>query len=139
MFSEPLQAPETCLLPGLFAIVDGCPALVASRCEDCGELAFPRREVCPRCKRFSTVSVAVGQRAQLHSFTVCHTARVGWPAPYLQAYVELPEGLLVFTLISSSVEPRADALKVGMEMELEVEPVHFDNGLLTYKYHPTSN
>jgi uncharacterized OB-fold protein len=126
-------------VPGLFAKSAGGPALLASRCEECGELAFPRRQVCPRCKRFSTVPVEIGQRARLYSFTVCHAARVGWPAPYLQAYVELPEGLRVFTLVSSSIEPSAGALTIGMDMELAIEPVSGGDGPLTYKYRPASN
>jgi uncharacterized OB-fold protein len=113
--------------------------LLGSRCGVCGELAFPGRPVCPRCKRASTAPAEIGQRARLHSFTVCHAARAGWPAPYLQAYVELPEGLRVFSLISSSVEPAADALEIGAEMELVVEPVHGDDGPLTYKYRPAGH
>lgn len=78
----------------------------------------------------------LGEAARLYSFTVCHSAPSGWPAPYLQAYVELPEGIRVFTLISDEVEPTADALDVGTPMELVVEPVHPGSEALTYKYRP---
>lgn len=78
----------------------------------------------------------VGGGATLFSFTVCHAAPAGWRAPYLQAYVELPERLRVFALIASSVPARADALKIGEAMELVVEPVHPDADVVTYKFVP---
>jgi uncharacterized OB-fold protein len=92
--------------------------------------------VCPRCKRRGTERVPVGDGATLFSFTVCHAAPAGWRAPYLQAYVELPERLRVFTLVTSAVEPRADALEVGEPMDLVVEPVHPGSDVVTYKFAP---
>jgi uncharacterized OB-fold protein len=115
------------------------PRLLASRCERCGGHAFPARLVCPRCKERSMTSARIGQRGALYSFTVCHVAPEGWQAPYFQAYVELPEGLRVFSLVSSEVEPQADALRTGMAMELVVEPVLPGSELLTYKYRPAEN
>ena len=81
----------------------------------------------------------LGERGSLYSFTVCHAAPSGWRAPYLQAYVELPEGIRVFTLVSGEVEPRADSLAVGMPMELVVEPVQPGEDSLTYKYRPVES
>lgn len=78
----------------------------------------------------------VGRIGWLSGYTVCHTAPSGWRAPYLQAYVELPEGIRVFTLVSDDVEPDADALTVGEPMELVVEPVHPGATIVTYKYRP---
>jgi uncharacterized OB-fold protein len=78
----------------------------------------------------------IGRTSTLYGFTVCHTAPSGWQAPYLQAYVELPEGIRVFTLVSDDVEPSADALTVGEPMELVVEPVHPEATIITYKYRP---
>lgn len=83
--------------------------------------------------------VRIGQLGVLYSFTVCHVAPAGWRAPYLQAYVQLPEGIRVFSLISSSVEPRSDSLQVGMEMELVLEAVQPGKEVLTFKYRPVSS
>lgn len=125
-----------------FLVEDRCeiapdgPWLLASQCERCGAYAFPARSVCSRCKTRSAKLAKLGRRGTLYSFTVCHVAPAGWQAPYLQAYVELPEGLRVFSLISSSVAPRVDALETGMEMELVVEPVQPGEDLVTFKYRP---
>lgn len=78
----------------------------------------------------------IGRTGVLYGFTVCHTAPSGWRAPYLQAYVELPERIRVFTLVSDAVEPAADALTVGAPMRLVVEPVHPGAATVTYKYRP---
>ncbi len=129
---------EQHLVPGLFALGDdGRPRLVGSRCTRCGEKAFPRREVCPRCKQRTMEPTLLSPEGRLFSFTVCHSAPAGFEAPYLQAYVELPEGLRVFGLISDAVEPRADALRVGMTMALVAEPVGSARGApITYKFRP---
>lgn len=127
---------------GAFLVENRCevgpegPRLLASRCEQCGRYAFPARHVCPRCKRRSMTPVKLGQRGELYSFTVCHVAPAGWQAPYFQAYIFLPEGLRVFSLISSVIEPATDRLRIGMPMELVVEPVHAGSELLTFKYRP---
>ena len=129
----------TALVPGRFTVDgDGRPWLVAARCSRCGVYAFPWRPVCPRCTEPSMEETRVGNRARLFSFTVCSAAPAGWRAPYLQAYVELEERVRVFTLISDTVEPRADALQVGMPMELVVEPVGDEESLVTCKYRPAA-
>jgi uncharacterized protein len=124
------------LVPGLFELGTDGPWLVGSRCRCCGDHVFPSRVVCPRCKRRSMAVEHLGRRGTLYSFTVCHAAPAGWQAPYLQAYIQLPEGLRLFSLVSSDVEPRADALTVGMAVELVVEPVQPGDPLVTYKYRP---
>ena len=125
------------LVSGRFEVrPDGSPRLLATRCSGCERFVFPAREICTRCKRPTMVRVGVGGGARLYSFTICHVAPAGWQAPYLQAYVELPEGIRLFTLISDEVEPRADALEVGMAMELVLEPVLPGSAKTTYKFRP---
>jgi uncharacterized OB-fold protein len=125
------------LLRELFEVDEaGRPWLLASRCGRCAELAFPPRRVCPRCKHRATAVERVGEGARLFSFTVCHAAPEGWDAPYLQGYVELPEGIRVFTLISDEIEPRADALEVGMPMEPVLEALPGAEGAVSYRFRP---
>lgn len=142
MTPGPALPPVSAMPESAFLVEGRCevgpdgPRLLASCCERCGRYAFPGRQVCPRCKRRSMIPVKLGQQGTLYSFTVCHVAPEGWHAPYFQAYIRLPEGLRIFSLISSSVEPRADALRVGMGMELVVEPVEPTSEVVTFKYRP---
>lgn len=136
------RASVSATLPTAFLVEGRCelgpegPRLLASQCERCGRYAFPPRLICPRCKQRSMVQAKLGQRGTLYSFTVCHAAPEGWQAPYFQAYIQLPEGLRVFSLVSSAVQPSAEALRVGMEMELVVEAVQPGSELVTFKYRP---
>ena len=128
------------LVPELLSLDGpGGPHLRGSRCPECGEVSFPFRPVCPRCKTEATEEIPLGRGARLYSFTVCYTAPEGWRAPYLQAYVELPEGIRVFTLISDAVPPETGSLRVGMPMDLVVEPARTGPGgetYSTYKFRP---
>jgi uncharacterized OB-fold protein len=78
----------------------------------------------------------LGERGTLYSFTVCHVAPEGWEAPYLQAYVELPEGIRVFSLVASSVPAKAGSLAPGTPMELVLEPLRPGSEITTFKYRP---
>lgn len=127
------------MLAGLFELDDsGAPALCGRRCLRCGEAMFPPRSACPRCKPGELVPLKLGDGAKLFSFTVCHAGPAGWKVPYLQAYVELPEKLRVFTLISDSVKPDGKALEVGMAMELVIEPLSHAPEVSTYKFRPVA-
>lgn len=133
------EAPQP-VVAGLFEDAeDGRPSLVGSRCLHCGEHCFPFRPVCPRCKRDGTRRVHLSRTGRLYSFTVCYTAPSGWKAPYFQAFIELPELILVFSLIADEITPAEDGLTVGMPMEMLVEPARLGQGgetLVAYKFRP---
>lgn len=62
----------------------------------------------------------------------------GFTAPYVQAFVRLEEGPLVFTPVTGC-EPRDDALTIGQEMELAIEPLRQDEQgqvVLSWTYRP---
>jgi uncharacterized OB-fold protein len=68
-------------------------------------------------------------------------ASPGFAAPYFQAYVDLPEGVTLFSLITGC-EPKEEALQEGMEMELVLEKVGEDergNELIGYKFRPVES
>ena len=77
-------------------------------------------------------------RGRVYSFTVAHVAPPGFVAPYLQAFIDLPEGPRIFSLISG-VEPTPDAMENGMKVELVIEKIR-DNEkgeeVIGYKFRP---
>ena len=84
--------------------------------------------------------VALSRKAKLVSFSVLYQAPEGFDfdVPYIQGTVRLPEGPVLFTLISG-VEARADALKIGQEMEMIVDRLREDeqgNEIVTWKFRP---
>ena len=79
---------------------DGGLQLAGSRCDGCGQLAFPARAVCHRCGRRSPTPSAVGGTGTLYSWTTVHVSTSG-PTPYDVGYVDLP-GLRVFGRLAGS-------------------------------------
>lgn len=122
------------------------PALLGSRCRDCGTWYFPpERAFCrnPGCAGTTLEEVALSSRGRLWSFTdnrypppPPYVAREPFE-PYAIAAVELErEQLVVLGQVVSGVG--ADRLAVGMEMELVVEPLHVteDGPRTIWKWRP---
>ena len=119
---------------------DATPCLLGNRCQGCGTVVFPKMPVCPRCHRNSTMEeIEIGRTGKLYSHTISYFAPKGFKAPAFQAFIDLPEGPRVFSLIGSQCPVERGVLEDGMEMQLIVEPLadtaeHKDE--LTYKYIP---
>ncbi|MDO8793921.1 MAG: Zn-ribbon domain-containing OB-fold protein [Vicinamibacterales bacterium] len=113
--------------------------LIGSKCSNCGYVSFPKRIVCPSCLKDNTMKeVNLSGKARLDRFTVAHQAPVGLKAPYIQAYVQLEEGPMLFTLVDG-VEQKADALKPDQKMEVVIGKVKEDeqgNDLIAWKFRP---
>ncbi len=134
------------LLPGAYSVPNGgagggeAPHLIGSRCRGCGATVFPKMAVCPACRADDTMEVTpMGASGKLYNFTIAYVAPQGFQAPYFQAFVDIPEGPRVFSLISDDVPVEDGMLEDGMAMELVIEPVGQtpDNlPILTYKYRP---
>jgi uncharacterized OB-fold protein len=113
--------------------------LIGSRCSVCGRSFFPKQSVCRVCLRDDSMQeIALSSRGKIDTFTVVHVAPTGFKAPYIQAYVDLPEGPRVFSLITGC-EPSESALKTGTEVELVIDKITEDekgNDLIGYKFRP---
>lgn len=115
------------------------PCLIGARCEACALVVFPATAVCPRCAAMRMTGARIGRTARLYSHAIAHVAPQGFVAPYYQAFVELPEGPRIFTLIGRDVPVEEGRLVDGAEMRLVVEPLADTperRHLLTYKYVP---
>ena len=112
------------------------PALVGSRCPNCGEHFYPPRHVCLNCFQEGLDEVALSTRGELWTYTV---ARMALPdtlaaAPYVIAQVRLPEGVQVATVLAD-VDP--EAVRIGMPLELVVEKASTDSegtDVMTFRF-----
>ncbi len=141
------MAPETekkrvPILPGLMheaTSANESSYLIGSKCKECGRVFFPRRPVCRVCLKEGTMEEkALSVRGKIDTYTVVQVAPMGFKAPYIQAFVDLPEGPRVFTLITG-VEAKEGALKEGEEVELVIGKITEDekgNELIGYKFRP---
>lgn len=89
--------------------------LVGSRCSACGMLVFPAVGICSQCLSEATEPYAFGGQGTIYTFTVLHTAARGWRSPYVLGYVDLPEGVRVFTHLSG-VPP--EQFRIGMPVSM---------------------
>ncbi|MDP3967358.1 MAG: OB-fold domain-containing protein [Nocardioides sp.] len=110
------------------------PALIGSRCAECGTIAFPREtSFCknPACSGEEFADVELSRRGTVWSYT---DAQYQPPPPYVPrsdpyepfalAAVELPEGLVVLGQVAEGFGV-AD-LRVGATVEVVVEPLYTD-------------
>lgn len=117
------------------------PYLIGGKCNLCGYICFPKRPVCPICIREGTMKeIPLSNRGKINTFTISHVAPLGFKAPYIQAYVDLPEGPRVFSIIIGC-KPSGDELTIGSEVELVIDKICEDdegNEIIGYKFRPIS-
>ena len=118
------------------------PRLIASQCRACEEIFFPKMEKgwCVRCHKESLKDIKLNARGKIHTASVVMQKPGGGyyrgPVPYAYGFVNLPEGIRVESLFTSS-DP--DELEVGRDVELVVETLHMDeegNEVMTFKFRP---
>lgn len=116
---------------------DEKPQLIASRCQSCGEIFFPKRLICANCQQKGLEEIKLSRRGKIYSFTVIMQRPPVYyrgPVPYAIGYVELPEGVRIETLFAHC---DLEGLKIGMDVELIIEKLHEDeegNEIMTYKF-----
>ena len=82
---------------------DEAPQLHGSRCEHCGNVAFPVADGCQRCGQQVMQAIELSQHGTVWGFTVQRFAPKSPPyvppadgfAPFAVGYVELPDGVNV--------------------------------------------
>jgi uncharacterized OB-fold protein len=98
----------------------------------CGGLHFPVQANCPHCAELSVETMALSRRGTLWTWTVQtfpppvppYRGPIDGFVPFGVGYVELPEGLRVQGRLTVNDPVR---LRIGMEMELTLEPFGRDD------------
>ena len=112
--------------------------LIGSKCKSCGDVFFPKREVCLGCGQADLEEIALSTRGKLDTWTPVRQTPPGAivTAPYGLARIELPEGVFVATVLTDC---DLEKIKTGSEWELVIEKVKEDeegNDVLAYKFRP---
>jgi uncharacterized OB-fold protein len=97
--------------------------LVGQCCDECGRALFPRTGVCPACRSENLADSEMPAQGVLYSWSVVHVAPKPWVTPYVIGYVDLPNGVRVFSHIGG--DPAR--LTVNMEVKLEAAPRSTDS------------
>lgn len=109
--------------------------LQGTRCTACGDLHFPPRLVCPRCKGRSLEPYQFSGRGTVYSYTVVYQAPEGFEdyVPYVVALIDLEEGVRI-TAQLTDVDP--DDVSIGMPVEMVVRKLseEGERGVILYGY-----
>jgi uncharacterized OB-fold protein len=109
------------------------PRLIGNKCKFCKEYFFPKRVLCPNClKEEGLEDVLLSHRGRLYTYCIVKAAPLGFSAPYAVGYVDLPEGLRIFSPLTVDNE---EELQIGMDLELFVDKIREDEtGKTVYGY-----
>jgi benzoylsuccinyl-CoA thiolase BbsA subunit len=122
--------------PYLGTSPDGGVQLMAGECEDCGQRVFPPPAVCPFCMGERMRAIPISRRGKLYSYSVLRQGPPEFEPPYLIGYVDMPEGVRIFTHLAD-VKPE----DVTCDMAVEVVAVppkrdHFGRAVVAFKFVP---
>jgi scaffold protein (connect acetoacetyl-CoA thiolase and HMG-CoA synthase) len=126
---------------GLFeADQAGASWLRGSRCKKCGEVVFPRMADCPNCMSRDTMDPhLLAGRGRLQNFVVARRGPQGFTVPYIQAYVRLEDGPVVYgNLIGVDLDdPR---IVPGIDVVMQISVIKSLNGheYLGWTFRPTA-
>ena len=129
------------LAEGLFepaASPGGLPILLGSKCKSCGEVVFPRVLDCPACFGFETMQEhPLEGRGHVRDFVVAYRGPSGFAVPYIQAYVKLVDGPVIFSSMTGCL-PTDDALVPGQEVVMTIERIRSVAGvdIMGWKFLP---
>jgi uncharacterized OB-fold protein len=123
---------------GLFEESDGKGTLIGARCRHCGQIIFPRREACLKCLGQDLEPVHLSTKGKLYTYTVVHMPSEHFKPPYVVGWIELPEGIRIFSQIRGWQE---HTLKIGMDMELNFEKLweEEEKEVTGYVFRPSVN
>ncbi|MHB2156526.1 Zn-ribbon domain-containing OB-fold protein [Calditrichota bacterium GD2] len=109
--------------------------LQGAKCEQCGQLYFPPRAVCPACKSRSLSAYRFKGTGRVYSHSLLYQSsdRFEGQAPYVVAIVELEEGV---RLTAQLTDVDVDEVAVGMPVEMVVRKIYEegDTGPIVYGY-----
>jgi len=107
--------------------------MAASKCDGCGKVIYPARQVCPACRGQEHSALSLSRRGTVVTSTV---VRVGptdltMESPYAMAIIETPEGARLMTQV---VDCDPETVKPGSEVTLEFRLIRREGtgGILCY-------
>jgi Predicted nucleic-acid-binding protein containing a Zn-ribbon len=110
--------------------------LIGSKCLQCGEVFFPMRVICPKCRRKGQLEpIKFSGNGKIMSYSVIHTPTDEFKniSPYAVAIIELEEGAKITSQI---VDCNPDEIEIGQGVELVFRKIREegDEGVISYGY-----
>ena len=93
--------------------------LIGGKCKSCGDIAYPKRVVCPKCGSQDLEETELSDRGKIYAYTIVQQTYpmtlLANDVPFISAQVVLPEKACILAQIR---ECDLDKVKVGMDVEL---------------------
>ena len=105
--------------------------LQATKCTSCGQVYFPPQHMCLECYGNDMENIELSGKGSMYSYTVVQMPVPHYKPPFALAWVELPEGVRVFTQLKGWENV---PLKVGMDVNMVVDTLWEDEEEEVYGY-----
>lgn len=111
-------------------------SLIGSKCTQCETVFFPKRVICPECRRKGKLKdMQLAGAGKIFTYSVIHTPTDEFKtlAPYVVAIVELEDGAKITTQI---VDCKPEDVSIGDEVEMVFRRIkeEGDDGVISYGY-----
>jgi uncharacterized OB-fold protein len=112
--------------------------LIGSKCKICGRYFFPQRKRCGYCAEPTTEVLELSKEGMLSSYSLS-TKKPKYSLiepPYILGEVEIPEGILIYTVISTK---SPGELKIGQRVKLDTVEIKKDEvgrSIIAYCFTP---
>ena len=109
--------------------------LEGARCEECGDIFFPPRSICPECRSENVTPHSFAGRGRVYSYSTIYDPPAGFEeyVPYTVALIRLEEGPLV-TAQLTDVDPADVEMDMPVEMVTRALRRYGEEGLIVYGY-----
>jgi uncharacterized protein len=110
--------------------------LIGSKCSQCGKVFFPKRVICPECRRRGKIEdIKLSGKGKIYTYSVINTPTDEFKtlAPYVVAIIELEEGTKITSQI---VDCDPEEIEIGDEVEVVFRKIRTegDDGVISYGY-----
>jgi uncharacterized OB-fold protein len=109
--------------------------LEAAKCKNCGFIAFPPRQICPRCHSRSFETIVLPDAGKIVTYTIIRVPPQPFSdqAPYAVGIIELDNGV---RLTGQIVDCAFEELKIGRRVKIEFRKIYQEGeaGVIYYGY-----
>lgn len=110
--------------------------LIGTKCTRCGEMYFPKRVMCPECRRKGELEdIKFSGKGKIYTYSIIHTPTEEFKSlsPYIVAIIELEEGAKI---TSQVVDCQESDIHIGDDVELVFRKIkeEGDEGVISYGY-----
>ncbi len=109
--------------------------LEAGKCKECGNISFPPRLVCPKCKSKNFETVQLSREGKILTFTIIRVGpdKFSKETPYVVAIIELNDGV---RLTAQITDCDVNKVEIGSKVKLVFRKIQDEgkSGLHCYGY-----